>query len=137
MVRMLLSILLNRDLAGDPEYVQCARCRHITASFEAPMRTRSSFTVSRGRPSEGYVMPPEWTCPSCGRTGPLETGELLSNDTSVRCRRTFLCRYSWTATGIAATVTCPRCYTRQRGPGLRRAEIPLRRTARGRSGVFR
>jgi hypothetical protein len=116
MVWMLVSILLNRHLNGDPEHVRCARCGHIADQFEAPMRTSSSFTVSQGRPLDGYQMPPEWTCPSCGRTGPMEAGELLSNDTPLRCRRRFLCRYTWKVPNVVTAMTCPRCYTRQPGP---------------------
>ncbi len=116
MLWTLVNILFNRDLAGDPEHVRCARCGYTADQFEAPMRTRSYFTVSREQPPDGYRMPPEWTCPSCGRAGPLEAGELLSNDTAVHCRRAFLCRYSWAVPSTATVVTCPRCYTRQSGP---------------------
>lgn len=114
MLWTLVNVLFNRD-PGDLPHVRCARCGHITNPIETPMLTRSSFTVSRGILLDGYQMPQEWKCPSCGRDGPSEAGELLSNDTPVRCH-TFVCRYVWKAPGMAVVVTCPRCYTRQPGP---------------------
>lgn len=53
--RVLISITLNRGLQGDPVYI-------------------------RGRPIKHITTPPEWTCPSGGRSGPLEVGEELPND---------------------------------------------------------
>lgn len=114
MIRVLLSIALNRHLRGDPVYIRCARCGAAASSTEgAPLLISSMTTVRRGQPAEHVVTPPEWTCPRCGRSGPLEVGEQLANDTLARCRRTFLCRYVWKVPGGLVTVTCPRCYTRQ------------------------
>ena len=115
MIRTLIAIALNRDLqGGDPVYIHCARCGTIGGEMEGtPMRISSLTVIRRGRPAEHTVTPPEWTCPSCGRAGPLEVGEELPSDTLTRCRRTFLCRYEWKVPCGLATVTCPRCYTRQ------------------------
>ena len=115
MIRMLISIALNRDLQGDPVYIRCARCGTIS---DAPTRTLSVTTYRPGRPREHVTTPPEWTCPSCGRPGPLEVGEQLPNDTLTRCRRTFLCRYAWKVPRDLTTVTCPRCYTSQAAPHI-------------------
>jgi uncharacterized Zn finger protein len=111
MIRTLLSIALNRYLQGDPVHLRCARCGSIS---DAPRLLISSRTTIRpGRLPEHTTTPPEWTCPSCGRSGPLEVGEELANDTLTRCRRTLLCRYVWKVPGSVTTVTCPRCGTRQ------------------------
>ncbi|GAB2459585.1 hypothetical protein GCM10027187_29100 [Streptosporangium sandarakinum] len=32
-----MNILFNRDLAGDPDYVRCARREYIAGRFEAPV----------------------------------------------------------------------------------------------------
>jgi hypothetical protein len=93
MIRMLISIALNRDLQGDPVYIRCGRCGAIG---DTPTRTLHVTTYRPWRPAERTVTQPEWTCPACGRSGPLEVGEQLPNDTLTRCRRTFLCRYAWT-----------------------------------------
>lgn len=114
MIRMLICIALNRNLHGDPVYIRCARCGAAASSMEGAPLMLSSLTVIRsGRLVEHTATPPEWTCPSCGRAGPLEVGEQLANDTLTRCRRSFLCRYVWKVPRSLATVTCPRCYTRQ------------------------
>ena len=110
MIRMLIDIALNRDLQGDPAYIRCARCG---ATADATARTLHVTTRRPGRPSGHITMPPEWTCPSCGRSGPLEVGEQLPDDTLTRCRRTFLCRCTWKVPRDLATVTCPRCCTSQ------------------------
>lgn len=114
MIRMLLSIAMNRNLRGDPDYIRCARCGMTASSMEGAPLMISSMTVIRGGELVDHIRtPPEWTCPSCGRTGPLEAGEWLANDTLTRCRRTLICRYVWKVPGNVGTVTCPRCYTRQ------------------------
>lgn len=110
MIRTLIFIALNRDLQGDPVYIRCARCGLISGK---PYRISSSTTYRPGQTPEQTVMPPEWSCPSCGRSGPLEVGEELPNDTLTRCRRTFLCRYTWKVPRDLAVVTCPRCETSQ------------------------
>ncbi|MEV3925880.1 hypothetical protein [Actinomadura coerulea] len=97
MIRMLISIAVNRSFAGDFRWIGCARCG--TTGDDARMRTRTSFTYRGDRLIDALQTPPEWTCRTCGRTGPLEIGELLPNDTLMHCRRTFLCRYSWKAPG--------------------------------------
>jgi hypothetical protein len=61
--------------------------------------------------------PPEFTCPSCGRDGPLVQGELLAADTTVHCRRRWICRYSWPVPAAMPRMVCPRCVTAQPGPG--------------------
>lgn len=117
MLRLLLAIAVNRDLAGEDHYVRCARCGTIAGPADgAPLITITQ--VSLGPDPGSLQTPPEWICPSCGRIGPLEIGELLVNDTTVRCRHTFLCRYTWRAPAAVATVTCPRCYTTQPGPAV-------------------
>lgn len=110
MIRTLIFIALNRDLQGDPIYIRCASCGTVS---DAPTRTLSLSTWRHGQPPQHITTPPEWTCPACGREGPLEVGEQLANDTLTRCRRTFLCRYTWKVPCDLATVTCPRCETRQ------------------------
>jgi ssDNA-binding Zn-finger/Zn-ribbon topoisomerase 1 len=70
-------------------------------------------TYRPGRPLEHVTTPPEWTCPACGRSGPLEVDEQLPNDVLTRCRRIILCRYEWKVPRDLVTVTCPRCYTSQ------------------------
>ncbi|MCW2916617.1 MAG: hypothetical protein JWN52_4685 [Actinomycetia bacterium] len=40
------------------------------------------------RSDDDDVTPPEWTCPACGRSGPLEIGEQLPNDTLAYCHHT-------------------------------------------------
>lgn len=111
---MLISIALNRNLQGDPEYIRCARCGATASSMEGALLMVSSMTVIRGGELAEHIRtPPEWTCPSCGRAGPLEVGERLVGDTLTRCRRTLICRYVWKVPASVATVTCPRCYTRQ------------------------
>ena len=112
MIRMLISIALNRNLQGGPVYIRCARCGATASDLEgAPLRISSVTTIRRGRPPEHTVTPPEWICPSCGRSGPLEVGEQLPSDTLTRCRRTLICRYAWKVPRDLTTVTCPRCYT--------------------------
>ncbi|MFI7455498.1 hypothetical protein ACIBQX_49125 [Nonomuraea sp. NPDC049714] len=118
MIRMLISIALNRHLSGDPRYVRCATCGTTASEHEAPLRVLVRFTTIDGRLVDGDQTPPEWTCPSCGRAGPLQVGELLPNDTLTRCRRTRLCRYHWKVPGSARVVICPRCYTAQPGPAV-------------------
>jgi hypothetical protein len=114
MIRMLISIALNRNLRGDPVYIRCARCGTIAGDMEgAPLRVSSMIVIRHGQLAEHTVTPPEWTCPSCGRPGPLEIGEKLASDALARCRRTFLCRYVWKVPRTVVTVTCPRCHTRQ------------------------
>jgi hypothetical protein len=116
-VALLISIALNRDLDGDPSYVRCARCGTAAGSLEgAPLITLVQFRVGPGGPHDHTETPPEWTCPSCGRAGPLEVGELLENDAVMVCRRRWICRYEWRVPAILEAVTCPRCYTRQPGP---------------------
>jgi Zn finger protein HypA/HybF involved in hydrogenase expression len=110
MIRALIAIAINRDIQGDPAYIRCARCGTVS---DMPVRTLSTTTWRPGRPPEHTTTPPEWTCPSCGREGPLEVGEQLPNDVLARCRRTFLCRYTWHVPRDATTVMCPRCETRQ------------------------
>jgi hypothetical protein len=114
MIRMLISIALNRGLQGDPSYIRCARCGTTASDLEgAPLKISSSMIIRRGQLVSHTITPPEWNCPSCGRSGPLEIGEQLASDALTRCRRTFLCRCTWKAPAGLATVTCPRCYTRQ------------------------
>jgi hypothetical protein len=110
MIRMLIAVALNRDLQGEVMYIRCAQCGTVD---DTPTRTLSVTTIRAGRPPEHISTPPEWTCPSCGRSGPLEVGEELPNDALTRCRRAFICRYVWKVPRSLATVTCPRCYTRQ------------------------
>ena len=110
MIRTLISIALSRDLQGDPVYIRCARCGVVS---DAPLRISSLTVIRRGRPPEHTVTPPEWTCPSCGRSGPLEVGEELPNGALTRCRRVLTYRYVWKVPSGLATVTCPRCYTSQ------------------------
>jgi hypothetical protein len=46
MIRMLISIALNRNLQGDPRYIRCARCGTAASALEgAPLRI-SSITRS-------------------------------------------------------------------------------------------
>ncbi|TMR09220.1 hypothetical protein ETD86_44520 [Nonomuraea turkmeniaca] len=116
MIRMLISIALNRHLSGDPRYVRCATCGTTASEREAPLRVLVRFATVDGHLVDEDQTPPEWTCPSCGRAGPLQVGELLPNDTLTRCRRTLLCRYRWKVPGSAKVVICPRCYTAQPGP---------------------
>src|SRR5262249_60125787 len=68
---------------------------------------------------------PAFRCPGCGRDGPFRAGEVLANDTIVACRHRWICRYSWTAPGAVAAVTCPRCGTVQPGPDARRISAQL------------
>lgn len=89
MIRMLISIAFNRHLSGDPRYVCCATCGTTASEYQAPLRVLTRFTTVDGRLVDGDQTPPEWTCPSCGRTSPLQVGELLPNDTL--CRRTHWC----------------------------------------------
>ena len=96
MIKTLIFIALNRDLQGDPVYIRCARCGTIS---DAPTRTLSVTTYRPGRAPEHVTTLPEWTCPACDRAGPLEVGEQ--------------CRYTWKVPHDLATVTCPRCETRQ------------------------
>lgn len=117
MIRLLLSIVMNRRLTGDPQFIQCGQCGAIASDLGgARMRTITHIRIVNGRVVDGTTTPPEWECSSCGRSGPLVVGELLANDTWVACRRTFLCRYAWTVPASLTTMTCPRCYTRQPGP---------------------
>lgn len=118
MIRMLIDIALNRNLVGDPRWIRCARCG--TIGSEGSMRIQTKTRYRHGQLVDYIQTPPEWTCPGCGRGGPLEVGELLTNDTLVRCRRTFLCRYVWKVPGSLRTVVCPRCCTEQPGPGAAR-----------------
>jgi hypothetical protein len=113
-IGMLLSIVVNRRIGGDPRYVRCGECGMEASELEgAPLRYLSTTTVRRDGSGETTVMPLEWACPRCGRSGPLAVGELLPAGTEVRCRRSFVCRYRWKVPAGVATVTCPRCYTRQ------------------------
>ncbi|MFC5833142.1 hypothetical protein [Nonomuraea insulae] len=116
MIRMLISIALNRRLSGDTRYVRCAACGTTASQLEAPLRVSVRFTTVDGHLVDGDQTPPEWTCPSCGRTGPLQVGELLPNDTLTRCQHRHLCRCRWKVPGNTTVVTCPRCYTVQPGP---------------------
>jgi hypothetical protein len=114
LIWMLLSIAVNRGLDGDPCYIRCARCGTIASELEgASLQISSMITIRRGEPASHIITPPEWDCPSCGCSGPLEVGEQLPADARARCRHTFLCRCIWNVPAAAATVTCPRCYTRQ------------------------
>lgn len=120
MVRMLILIALNRNLVGEPVYLRCANCGTCASSLEgAALRTSHRFTTRAGSVIDSTTTPPEWECPNCGRQGPLEVGEELANDTTMRCRRRFLCRYSWRVPATVTTVTCPRCYTVQSRPASR------------------
>jgi Zn finger protein HypA/HybF involved in hydrogenase expression len=110
MIWALIAIAINRDIQGEPAYIRCARCGAIS---DTPTRTLSTMTWRPGRPPEHTTTPPEWTCPSCGREGPLEVGEQLPSDSLTRGRRTLICRYTWNVPRDATTVTCPRCETRQ------------------------
>ncbi|MFC5753610.1 hypothetical protein [Actinomadura rugatobispora] len=101
-------------MASDPRWIRCAQCANIGS--DGTMRIWSSTTYRHGQPVDSIQTPPEWTCRTCGRAGPLEIGELLPNDTPVSCRRTFLCRYAWKVPSSLTTMTCPRCYTTQPGP---------------------
>jgi hypothetical protein len=55
MIRMLISIALNRDLQGDPVYIRCARCG---TTSDVPTRTLSVTTYHPGRPIEHMDGPP-------------------------------------------------------------------------------
>ncbi len=116
MIRTLLSIALNRGLTGEDHYIRCARCRATASALEgAPLIISSQIRMQPGRFSQ-TTTPPEWTCPRCGRPGPLEVGELLANDTTVRCRRRLICRHRWKVPASLEQMTCPRCSTVQPGP---------------------
>lgn len=80
------------------------------------MQLSTRFRIADGHVVDGATTPPEWHCPSCDRSGPIVTGQLLPNDTPVTCRRTFICRYAWNVPARLTTMTCPRCYTIQPGP---------------------
>jgi hypothetical protein len=110
MIWALIAAAVNRDPQGEPVFIRCARCGTVS---DVPMRISSVTTFRPGRPPETVTTPPEWTCPACGREGPLEVGEQLPNDAPVRCRRTRICGHVWNVPRDVTTVTCPRCETRQ------------------------
>jgi hypothetical protein len=115
MIRMLLEITVNRiwSNGSDPRYIRCARCGAVESETDNPARVTSHMKFRDGRLVEQTTTPPEWTCRSCGRSGPLEVGEELPNDTLARCRRRWICRNVFKVPGGVTTVTCPRCYTAQ------------------------
>jgi hypothetical protein len=116
MIRTLIAITLNRGLIGEDHYVKCARCDTTASALEgAPLRTLSDIRITPIS-QRLATTPPEWTCPACGRSGPLEIGELLANDTVVHCRRRRICRHTWKVPAALTAMTCPRCYTVQPGP---------------------
>jgi len=109
----LLSIAMNRD-PGPGLFLRCGNCGTIAGQPAAPIRFKHHMTITRRH--GGETSPVEWICPACGATGPIGTDEIISNDTTVTCRRTFLCRYRWAVPAILTQVTCPRCGTTQPGP---------------------
>jgi ssDNA-binding Zn-finger/Zn-ribbon topoisomerase 1 len=116
MIRTLIALALNRSLSGEDRYIKCTRCNTMASALEgAPLLISASIQVAPTSLRQ-TITPPEWICPACGRSGPLEVGELLVNDTAVKCRRRWICRYTWTVPSTLAVMTCPRCRTVQPGP---------------------
>jgi len=114
MLGMLISIVLNRGL-NPASYLRCSQCGTIAGEPDRQFLLRTSTRISREHGAEQG--PPEWICPGCGATGPIGSDEMIASDATVRCRRTFLCRHAWQVPAALMQVTCPRCYTRQPGPG--------------------
>jgi Phage integrase family len=121
MLRMLISIALNRNLDGESQFIRCGTCGTcgtcgiIAGQPGSPIRTLHNWSISRRYGEQ--VMPVEWICPGCQTISPFGTDdEVLPNDTPVRCRRTFLCRHVWDVPSVLPEITCPRCYTTQPGP---------------------
>lgn len=123
MLTPLVTIALNWTARGvDLRYVRCGRCHGIYAEqVDGRFLTIATFTSRRTADGaaaiDGVQSPEEWLCP-CGRRAPLEVGELLANDTLVRCRRR-LCRNRWRVPAEVERMTCPCCWTDQPGPSAR------------------
>lgn len=110
---LLLSIALNRA-PGPGLFLRCGNCGTVAGQPAAPILFKHQITITSR--DHGEISPVEWICPACGATGPIAADEIMSSDTPITCRRTFLCRYHWAVPAVLSRVTCPRCGTTQPGP---------------------
>ena len=83
-----------RVAGGEAHCARCSRCGTIAGLFDGSPPWVSA--VARLAPGYGEA-PPGFECPGCGRDGPLGAGEVLANDTTVRCRHRWICRHRWRA----------------------------------------
>lgn len=127
MLKTLALIAMNWTVRDqDLSHVRCVRCHEIHSEGPGGGAFRVMATITMTRTDDGMAVtdslqtPAEWMCP-CGRQAPLELGELLVNDTTVSCRRRWVCRNRWRVPAEAKQIICPCCWTDQPGPAGWRA----------------